>query len=152
MCFVAHRVVVGGGMLRRIWIDFALMVIGNIFIFQLLTSLTDSAKDRKISFSFFNVRLFHFSHQFETYLGYAFAFSAVGFVVNYVGFALFNYAYMREGLSNDSNLWFPQVMAWFVGPLTFTFLTLFQRGQSWDWRTGASLLLMFLAMLVRYWK
>src|SRR3989344_1609130 len=128
------------------------MVVGNIFIFQLLTYLSDGGKDKKISFYFFNIRLLHIPYQFETHRGYAFAFSAVAFLVNYIGFSLFNYAYLREGLGNNSNLWFPQVMAWFAAPLTFSILTIVQKGEKFDWRTGISLVLIFLAMLVRYWK
>lgn len=121
--------------------DFLLMVLGNAIFYEMLFKLTDYGADRK----FFGI-------QFQSDFWYTAFFTLITLPLTYLGALVFNYAYLKQGMGHDANLWFPQFMVWCAAPIAFTLLNTFQRGSALEWRTAVSLALLALAMLVRYYK
>lgn len=114
---------------------------GNVIFYQMLFKLTDWGAEKKL-----------LGITFQSDLAYTAFFTLISMPVAYVASIIFNYAYLKEGVSHEANLWFPQFMVWCAAPAAFTLLNTFQRGQPLDWRTVASLSLLVLAMVVRYYK
>lgn len=121
--------------------DFLIMICGNAIFYQMLFKLTDWGGEKKL-----------FGITFQSDFGYTLFFTLITLPMAYLAGVVFNYAYLKQGLSHEANLWFPQFMVWCAAPTAFTLLNVFQRGGSVDWRTMLSLALLVLAMIVRYSK
>ena len=120
---------------------FFLATAGQFIIYQVLFWIIDGAGAKKVLF-----------WQFNSLFGYAFVATLVGCVLTSFGGALVNYALILQAEDHSSNLWYGQFVVWASAPMLFTALAYFQRGISFDRRTVISLVLLFLAMLVRQSK
>lgn len=121
--------------------DFLLMVVGNAIFYQGLFLLTDFGASKKV-----------FGIQFQSDFWYVAFFTLLTLPLGYLGGFFFNYAYLRQAIGHGSNLWFPQFVVWCSAPTAFFILNTFQRHTPVDTRTMISLMLLFAAMLVKYWK
>ena len=132
------------------FVNFCLMMLGYANIYESVFMFVNCSKTKVIPWPLPGYALFELSVQSQ--LAYSFVFTALYIPFVLVGVSFLNYAYLREGVANDMNLWFPFFMASMAMPLTFALLNTLQRKTPIDMFTAASLAIVFLAVIVRYWK
>lgn len=118
--------------------QFALVVMGQLIMYQVLFWIIDGAVERKI-----------FGFQFQSLMSYTFCATFCGLAMTLFGGTLINYALVRQAMGHGNNLWHGQFMLWASGPILFSLLSYFQRSIPFDRYTVISLALFFLAMMVR---
>ena len=120
---------------------FFLATAGQLLIYEVLFWIIDGAAAKKI-----------FGWQFDSLFAYTFVATVIGCSITSIGGSLVNYALILQARDHSQNLWYGQFVVWASAPILFTFLARFQRNISFDARTVISLMLLFLAMIVRNWK
>lgn len=121
--------------------QFVFVVIGQLIIYQVLFWIIDGATERKI-----------FGFKFQSLASYTFWATFCGLTLTLFGGTLINYALVRQALGHSNNLWYGQFMVWASGPILFSLLSYFQRNIPFDRYPVISLVLFFLAMVVRQSK
>lgn len=119
---------------------FFVMALGNAILYEVLFWLLDRGPEKRI-----------FSIQFESDLWFTAVFTLVVTPITFFGGWLINYVYFQQGSAHDADSRFPQFLLWFAGYATFMFLSYFQRNEPFDKSTILSFLLLFSAVVVRYW-